>query len=79
VDIPQIVESAANKTTYVGGTVAAVGGWTANEIAAFGGLGLAIAGFLLNWYYKHQHLRIAREKARKGEPPAPPVKEAEEE
>lgn len=77
-EIPQIVESAANKTTYAGGITAAVGGWTANEIAAFGGLGLAIAGFLLNWWYKHQHLKLMREKIASGQPTLPDDEDADE-
>lgn len=77
-NVSQIAESAANKTTFVGGGVAAVGGWTANEIAAFGGLGLAIAGFLLNWWYKHQHLKLARKKAAQGEPTLADDEDADE-
>ena len=52
---------------YGGGSIAFLGGMTANEIAAFGGLAVAVIGFIVNtvvnFWFKHQHLKIAREKA----------------
>lgn len=74
--LAEVAESFANKSTYVGGTVAGIGGLTANEIAAFGGLALAVVGFLLNWWYKHQHLELARKRAAHGLPPLDDAEEA---
>ena len=45
--------NALTNTTYVvSGSAGVLGGLTANEIAAYGGLLIALATFLLNWYYK---------------------------
>lgn len=55
------VAAIANKVTYAGGTTAFLGGVSANEIAAFGGLLVAVIGLLVQWYYKRKDDR------RKGE------------
>ena len=47
-----ILAAAANKSTYIGAATAAVGGLSASDIAAFGGLALAAAGFLTNFYFR---------------------------
>jgi len=44
----------ASKVTYAGGTTAAVGGLTANELAAIGGLIVAVVGLAVQWYYKRK-------------------------
>lgn len=50
-----------------GAAVALFGGLTMVELAAFGGLIVAILGYvtntLINWYYKSQHLKLARKNA----------------
>lgn len=33
-------------------------GMSANDFAVMVGLLLAVATFLLNWFYKHQHLKL---------------------
>ena len=38
----------------MGAGASLVGGLTANEIAGFGGLLVAIIGLLIQWYYKHK-------------------------
>jgi len=48
------VAAAAQKVSAVGGGAALVGGLTANEVAAFGGLFVAIVGALIQWYYEHK-------------------------
>ena len=48
------VAAAANKVTTGAGVTAVIGGLTANEIAAFGGLLVAIIGLLVQWYYKRK-------------------------
>lgn len=47
-----ILAAAANKSTYIGAATAAVGGLSASDIAAFGGLALAAAGFITNFYFR---------------------------
>lgn len=55
-----------NKAGYAAAPVAIIGGLTANEVAAVGGLVVAVVGLFLgqsiNWYYRHQeHKRAERE------------------
>ena len=58
----------AQTTTYVGSASAIYFGLTANELAAIGGLVLGALGLVvnavINVYFKHQHLKLARESAR---------------
>lgn len=46
------IASAASKATYTGGSVAIYGGLTANDIAAFGGLAIAIIGLAVQITFK---------------------------
>lgn len=48
------IATVANKVTYAGGTTAVVGGMSANEWAALGGLVVAIVGLAVQWYYKRK-------------------------
>ena len=48
------ISAFASKVTYGGGTAAVVGGLTANEIAAFGGLLIAAIGLAVQIYYKRK-------------------------
>lgn len=47
-----VLAAAAAKSTYIGAATAAVGGLSASDIAAFGGLALAAAGFVTNFYFR---------------------------
>jgi hypothetical protein len=50
--------SAASKVTY-GGSAAAMGGWfLSNEFAVLMGLVIGIAGFVVNWYYRHKEYKL---------------------
>jgi uncharacterized SAM-binding protein YcdF (DUF218 family) len=60
-----MITKSSTAATYVGATGAVYFGLTANEWAAFGGLGIAALGFLVNLWFKSQHLKLAREKAAK--------------
>jgi hypothetical protein len=53
---------AASAATYGGSGAAVYFGMTANEIAAFGGLFIATMGLLVNIWFKHQHLKLAKAK-----------------
>lgn len=57
----QSVAAIANKTTVAGGGMALYGGLTANEIAAFGGLAVAIVSVIIQWFYKAKANRRATE------------------
>ena len=61
------ITKAATTAQYGGSGAAVYFGLTANEIAAFGGLIIAIIGLGVNIWYKHQHLKIAKEKAKADE------------
>lgn len=58
------VTKAATAAQYGGSGAAVYFGLTANEIAAFGGLIIALIGLLVNIWYKHQHLQIAKEQSK---------------
>jgi uncharacterized SAM-binding protein YcdF (DUF218 family) len=61
------ITKAATTAQYGGSGAAVYFGLTANEIAAFGGLIIAIIGLIVNIWYKAQHLKIAKEKAKSEE------------
>lgn len=62
------LQKAANAATYGGSGTAMYFGMTANEIAAIGGLIVAIVGLIvsqaMNWWFKAQHLKLARQTAK---------------
>ena len=61
-------EKITSSATYGGGVTAFIGGLSANEIAAYGGLLIGAVGLLSNtvitWHFKSQHLKLAREVAK---------------
>jgi hypothetical protein len=69
--VAPLIAKTANAAEKGGATVAVLGGLTATELAAFGGLLVAIFGFVvntaMNWYFKAQHLKLARETAKADE------------
>lgn len=48
------VANIAKNVTLSAGGVAVYGGWTANEVAAVGGLLVAFAGLCVQFYYKRK-------------------------
>ena len=52
--VDKIVEQTTGKLTYGGAAVSVIGGFSANEIAAYGGLLVAFLTFIVNWYYKYK-------------------------
>ena len=63
VPVQTLAEKVATTATYTGSGGAVFFGLTANEFAALGGLAIAVVGFLVNVWFKAQHLAIARKKA----------------
>jgi hypothetical protein len=59
-DDAHAIAAVANKAAYVGAAGSMYGGFTANEIAAFGGLIVAVIGVLIQLYFK---LRADRREA----------------
>lgn len=50
----------SHAAAQAGAGLAVFGGLTANEWAAFGGLAVAVVGLLMNFWFKWQHLKIAK-------------------
>jgi uncharacterized membrane protein len=56
-----IIVKTATTATYGGSATAIIFGLTANEFAALGGLFIGVVGLIITTWYKHQHLKIAKE------------------
>jgi ABC-type transport system involved in cytochrome bd biosynthesis fused ATPase/permease subunit len=51
------IATAASKATYTGAGMT-IGGWVlSSEFAVLVGLILGVAGFIVNWYYRHKQDR----------------------
>lgn len=58
-----LMTKTATAATYGGSAGAVIFGLTANEFAAFAGVGIALIGLVVNIWFKHQHLKLARQNA----------------
>lgn len=58
------MDKTASAITYGGAGTAVFFGLTANEFAAIGGVVIALVGLLVNIWFKHQHLQIAKKTAK---------------
>ena len=61
-----MINKLANTAQYGGSSGAVYFGLSSGEwqiIGVVGGLVIAAFGFAINWYYKAQHLRLARKNA----------------
>lgn len=54
--------AATTVATYTASGSAIIFGLSAHEFAAISGVCIALLTFALNWYYKQQHLKLARER-----------------
>jgi hypothetical protein len=50
----EAIAAGAQKVALGGSAATIYGGFTANEIAAFGGLLIAAIGLIVQWYYKRK-------------------------
>lgn len=57
-----------SKATYTGASASVVGWLMSSEAGIFIGIVIGVAGFIVNWYYKHKEdkRREAEHKARMG-------------
>lgn len=62
-----LISKAATTATYTGSASAVIFGLSANEFAALSGVVIALAGLLVNIWFKAQHLKLARQKAEANE------------
>ena len=62
----QSAAAAATTATYTASTGAVILGLSAHEFAAIVGVCIALLTFVINWWYKEQHLRLARQQAECG-------------
>lgn len=64
------IATAASKVTVGGAAGAVIFGLTANEIAAYGGLAVAIVGMVVNVIYRRREYKLKKEFYRRGGEPA---------
>ncbi len=71
-EIAEALGNGASKVQYTGAGAAIAFGLTANEVAALGGLVIAIIGYVTNLYYKRKNSKLLEDIAthhRKGDIP----------
>lgn len=58
------IEQTTSNTAYIAsGLTVAAGGLSFNEWMMLGGFLIALATFLVNWYYRHKHYKLAERRA----------------
>ena len=57
---PGSIATTAKNVTYGGGATALWGAYSASELAAFGGLLMAVLGFVVNYYFRRKDDRRAQ-------------------
>ena len=60
--------AATTAVAYTASGSAVIFGLTANEFAAISGVCIALLTFGLNWYYKHQQLKLMYERLKNNPP-----------
>lgn len=60
--------AATTAATYTASGSAVIFGLSANEFAAIAGVCIALLTFGLNWYYKHQQLKVICERLKNNLP-----------
>lgn len=59
----ELTATIASKATYTVSGVLMIFGFTLNDLALILGMALGIATFFLNWYYKHQSLKLKKDES----------------
>lgn len=57
--VEQIATAVADKATLGGAGTGVLGWFMDNNVLGLVGVFIALAGFLVNWYYKHKHYKLA--------------------
>lgn len=65
--IEQVATTVADKVTITGASTGVVGWIMNNNVLGLIGVCIALAGFLVNWYYKHKHYKLAEKQAGVGD------------
>lgn len=65
--IEQVATTVADKATLGGAGTGIVGWLMESNVLGLIGVCIALAGFLVNWYYKHKHYKLAERQAGVGE------------
>lgn len=52
----------ATGAQYGGAIAAGVGGFTANDLAAYAGIAIGLIGLAMNWWFKRERNRFLRER-----------------
>lgn len=65
-EIQHVADVSSTPATYAASAFTVIAGLTINEWVAIGGLTLGLLTFAVNWYYKHKHFKLAREKKDEG-------------
>lgn len=65
--VSALTSKVATTATYTGSASAVIFGLSANEFAAVAGVVIALAGLVVNIWFKSQHLKLARQKAEANE------------
>ena len=60
--------AATTAATYTASGSAVIFGLSANEFAAIAGVCIALLTFVLNWYYKHQQIKLICERLKNNLP-----------
>ena len=60
--------AATTAATYTASGSAVLFGFSANEFAAIAGVCIALLTFVLNWYYKHQQIKLICERLKNNPP-----------
>lgn len=64
--IEQVATTVADKVTLGGASTGVLGWIMNNNVLGLIGVCIALAGFLVNWYYKHKHYKLAEKQLELG-------------
>lgn len=59
--------ASASKGMWTGAAVGALGGVSHNALIGWAGVLIALAGLLMNWYYRHLEYKLRKRQIEKGD------------